>query len=186
MKCLKCSQETGADWKTLCLTHYKNRSPEEMREARQKKLDKKIARMRSKAERLEKEGESKQTAFKSHHGDIAFFTQPANPSSPFGRQRTKIYQRYDEGIKLEIEADELQKKAAYLEKRGAIVKGDAEKARQEKREHQDNLISVGAKVYDFAFREGQIIKVNKKTYTIRFASGFTCTRDKTFVKLIKE
>jgi hypothetical protein len=113
-------------------------------------------------------------------------TQPASPSSPFGRQRERVYKRYDQGIQLLIEAGELRKKAEWLEKRAAVVKGDAERARQEKREQQDKLISVGAKVYDFCYRKGVVTRVNKKTYTIRFTSGFTCARDKTFVELIQD
>ena len=182
MKCLKCNQDTGADWKKLCYTHYKNRSTEEIRQDRQEKLNKKIARLRSKADRLDKAGTDKKAGLDAFRGDIAFFTQPASPSSSFGKQRSKLYNRYDNGIRLQIEADEIREKADWIEKRGVAVKGDAERERQVKREQLDKLISVGSKVYDFAFREGEVIRVNKKTYTIRFASGFTCARDKTFVK----
>ena len=159
---------------------------EDIREYRQNKLNKKVKRLRDRAERLEKIAEQKQSAFNDHRGDIAFLTQPASPSSAFGRQREKIYNKYDQGIKLQIEAKELREKADWMEKRGAIVKGDAEKARQEQRERLDKIISVGSKVYDFAYGEGEVVRVNKKTYTIRFTSGFTCVREKTFVKLIQD
>src|SRR5260221_3330220 len=159
---------------------------EEIRQYRQNKLNKKIERLRRRAERLEKLADEKQAAFNAHRGDIAFLTQPASKSSAFGRQRDRIYKRYDQGIKLQTEANEAREKADYLEKRGAAVKGDAERARQKEREQRDKIISVGSKINDFAYGKGAVIRVNKKTYTIRFSSGFTCTRDKTYVELLKE
>src|SRR5437588_7142057 len=155
---------------------------DDRRQYRQNKLHKKIQRLRNKAETLEKRADKKQAAFNAHRGDIAFLTQPASPSSSFGKQRDRIYKRYDQGLQLLAEAQALREKAKYLERRGAVVKGDAERARQEKRERLDTLISIGSKVYDFCYQEGEVIRVNKKTYTIRFTSGFTCAREKTFVK----
>lgn len=155
---------------------------EQIREYRQAKLERKLARMRAKAERLEKIAEQKQAGFNKYRGDIAFLTQPASPSSSFGKQRARLYGSYDKGIALQVEADELRKKAEWIERRGVAVKGDAERKRQAQREQMDQLIRVGSKVYDFAFREGEVTRVNKKTYTIRFPSGFTCARDKAYVK----
>ena len=157
----------------------------DLRAYRQQKLNRKIQRLRSRAQRLEKIAEEKQAAFNTHRGDIAFLTQPASKSSSFGKHRQKILDRYDKGIELQTEAQKLREKADWLEKRGVVVKGDAQRARQEKREQQDKTISVGSKVYDFAYGEGEIIRLNKKTYTIRFTSGFTCARDKTYVELMK-
>lgn len=190
MKCTKndCNKETGADWKTLCFSHYRNRSVEEIREARQKKLDRKIARMRNKADRLDKDAENKQAEFNSYHGDIAFFTQPnINTSSgrAFTKYREKVLNRHDKGIELQIEADDLRKEADWLEKQGAVVKGDAERKRQAKREAKDKIISVGSRVYDSGVGEGEVIKINKKTYTIKFDRGFTWNQDKSWVELIK-
>ncbi len=159
---------------------------EEIRQYRQNKLNRKIRRLRSRAERLETLADEKQTEFNTHRGDIAFLTQPASKSSAFGRQRDRIYKRYDQGIQLRAEAQELREKADYLEKRGAVVRGDAERARQKKRELLDKIISVGSEIYDFAYGKGVVIRVNKTTYTIRLTSGFTCARDKTYVKLLKE
>ena len=184
MNCINCNQETGATWKTLCRSCWNKRTPDEIRAYRQTKIDKKVSRLKSKAERLQKEADSKLAVMNPYWGDTAFFTQPATPASRFGRQREKIHARYDKGMALSIEADKLKKNAAWLEKQGAVVKGDAERKRQAKREAQDKIISVCSKIYDFCYREGEVIKVNKKTYTIKFTSGFTCTRDKTYVEII--
>ena len=73
---------------------------EDVQQYRQAKLNGKIQRLRKKAERLEKIADQKQAAFHAHRGDIAFLTQPASPSSAFGRQRERIYKSYDKGIAL--------------------------------------------------------------------------------------
>src|SRR5260370_24583496 len=106
---------------------------EDLRQYRQNKLNKKIQRQLSKVERLEKLAEQKQSGFNAHRGDIAFLMQPASKSSSFGKYRDKIYNKYNQGVKLQIEAEELRKKADWMEKRGVAVKGDAERKRQEER-----------------------------------------------------
>src|SRR5438128_10487450 len=125
----------------------------DLREYRQQKRNRKIQRLRERAERLEKIAEGKQAEFNAHRGDIAFLTQPASKASSFGKYRDRIYNKYDQGIKLQIEAKELREKADWLEIRGVAVKGDAERKRQEEREWQDKIISVGSKVYDYCFSE---------------------------------
>ncbi len=131
----------------------------DIRAYRQNKLNKKIQRLRSKAERLEKIAAGKQAAFNVHRGDIAFLTQPASLASSFGKQRQRIVDKYDKGIELQIEAQKLREKADWVEKRGVSVKGDAEAKRQRGREQQDKLISVGSKVYDFAYGAGEVIRL---------------------------
>jgi hypothetical protein len=182
-KCTKCGSDTGADWKTLCRSCWNKRTPEEVRAHRQAKLDKKVARMRAKAERLQKEADSKCAVFDDKWGDIAFWTQPATPSSSFGRQRAKMYTRYNIGLALDAEAEELRKAAEWREKAGVRVKGDAEAQRQLEREKRDKVFTVGSQVYDWIFGDGEIVRVNRKTYTIKFASGGTYTRDKSYIKL---
>jgi hypothetical protein len=181
--CTKCGNDTGASWKTLCRSCWKKRTPEEVRAQRQAKLDKKVARMRGKAERLQKEADSKCAVFDDKWGDIAFWTQPATPSSSFGRQRSRMYARYNKGLELHSEAEELRKDADWKEKAGVRVKGDAEAQRQLEREKRDNVFTVGSQVHDWIFGDGEIVKVNRKTYTIKFASGGTYTRDKSFIQL---
>jgi hypothetical protein len=181
--CTKCGNDTGASWKTLCRSCWKKRTPEEVRAHRQTKLDKKVARLRAKAERVQKEADSKLSVMDQYRGDIAFLTQPAAPGSTFGRQRAKVYAHYDKGLELSTEAAKLKEEADWKEKRGVSVRGDAEAQRQLEREKRDKVFTVGSKVYDRIFGDGEIIKVNRKSYTIKFASGGTYARDKSFVKL---
>jgi hypothetical protein len=181
--CTKCGNDTGAAWKTLCRSCWQKRTPEEVRAHRQAKLEKKVTRMRGKAERLQKEADGKLSVMDQYRGDIAFLTQPAAPGSTFGRQRAKIYARYDKGMELSAEAAKLKEKADWKEKRGVSVRGDAEAQRQREREKRDKVFTVGSQVYDWIFGDGEIVKVNRKTYTIKFASGGTYARDKSFIKL---
>lgn len=88
----------------------------------------------------------------------------------------------DKELGLRAHAQELRDRAERL-KNGVRVAGDAERKRQAVSEKLDQLIFVGSRVEDFCFGEGQVVRINKKTYSIRFASGNVYARDKSFVKL---
>lgn len=185
-KCTKCQADTGADWKTLCRSCWKNQTPEEIRTYRQAKIDRKVARLRKGADKRDEVATGKQAAFKENSKDWAYVTQPninTTGGRAFSRQREKVLDRYDAGIRLQIEADDMREKAEYLERTGAVVKGDAERKRQAEREERDKVYSVGSTVDDWVFGQGVITRVNKKTYTIKFASGGTYARDKSYIKL---
>lgn len=151
------------------------KNEEETRYYRQLKVDKKKERLIKRADKLEAEAESKMTEFNSHRGDHAFMFQPGR--IPY---RDKVVKRYDKGMEMLNEAKETREKAENYHVR---VKGDAEKERQAERDKQDKIIIVNTPVYDFCFGIGIVMKVNKKTYTIKFDDGNQFTRDKTFVKI---
>ena len=153
-----------------------------LRAERQATLDRKVARLRAQAERLERDAEPKMAEFNRLRQDYAWMTQPANPNTGFGKQRQRIVDRYGVGLTMLAEAKELRERADRLEKRGAVVAGDRERKREEQRAHLDTLITKGTRVIDFAFGEGEVVRVNKKTYSVRFASGSTYARDKTYVR----
>lgn len=185
-KCTKCQTDTGAEWKTLCRSCWKKQTPEEIRAYRQAKIDRKVARLRKGADKRDEVADSKQAAFKENSKDWAYVTQPninTTGGRAFSRQREKVLDRYDAGIRLQIEADDMREQAEYLEKTGAVVKGDAERKRQAERDARDKIFTVGSVVVDWSYGRGVIAKVNKKTYTIRFDSEFTATRDKSYIKL---
>lgn len=183
MKCQKCGTETGAEWKTLCYSCYKSRPVEEVRAGRQQKLDRKIARYLAKAQKLEKQAEEKQGEFKECAKDWAWVTQPNIATSrgrAFSRQRERVIAGYENGMRLSVKAQELREHAEGLKTAGVSVKGDAERSRQEKRERADSMYTVGSKVRDWCFGIGEVVKVNKKTYTVRFEKGSQFARDKSF------
>lgn len=152
-----------------------------LRAIRQAKLDRKVERIRAHAERLQKEAGGKMAAFEEYRHDIAFVTQPGH--IPF---REKVMRRYEKGLEMVSEALELEKKADWLERGRARIAGDAERARQAKRDELDKLVSVGSRVYDFSFGEGTVVKVNKKSYSVKYdRSGSTCARDKSYFKVLR-
>lgn len=61
----------------------------------------------------------------------------------------------------------------------------AEQKRQAVREVNDQQIQVGSVVKDAIFGRGIVTKVNQKSYSIKFDSGSTYPRDKSFVKPIE-
>lgn len=157
---------------------------EAIREHRLAKLDRKIARMRAKADRLDRDAESKMSEFNRARGDIAYLTQPAGPRSAFGRQRQLTMDRYGKGLEMQMEAQKLRERADELERHGAVVAGDAERERQRRREAADRIIGVGSTVLDMAYGlSGTVARVNRKTYTIQFET-FREARDKSFVRLL--
>jgi hypothetical protein len=165
MKCIKCNQDTGAAWKTLCRTCWKKQTPDEIRAYRQRKLDKKIAGLKKKADKLDILGKEKTAGLEAYRGDIAFFTQPNINSSKgrsFQRYREKLYSKFYDSVQLQIEADKIKDKAEWLEKSGARVKGDAERKRQAEREEMDTVVKVGDIVHSYLYDMVEIVKINKK------------------------
>jgi len=89
----------------------------------------------------------------------------------------------DRGMRLAMHAQELNQKADRIQ-RSVRVAGDAERKRQAMREKLDAVVHVGSTVNDFAFGIGEVVRVNRKTYSIRYESGSVYAREKTFVKPI--
>ena len=170
---------------TKCYSCYKKKlnamNPEELREHRQEILDRRSEKYEErakkkleKAEKLDKELDP--------YKDWQFVTQPIlvghHSEKRHRNLKRKISNKMDKIQELRNEAKELMEKTG----RKARVKGDAERARQKKREELDKVIVKGSKVVDFAFGLGVVTRVNKKTYTIQFESGGKYAREKTFVK----
>ena len=140
---------------------------QEAGDKRADKYDEWAAKRREKAER---------TIDHNQHytSDIAFNTQPGH--IPI---RARIIKQDDRAFESLNTARRFEEKADSL--RTVRVKGDAEKKRQAKREKLDTLLSKGSRVHDFCFGPGEIIGVYKKSYRIKFDSGGTYARDKSYV-----
>lgn len=185
-KCIKCPQDTGATWKDLCYACWKARPLEEVRAYRQAKIDRKVTRLNKWADSRDAKAENQMSEFNTLRKDWSWLTQPNIPTSSgraFARSRDRVMNRYDAGMKLSIEAGKMREKAEWLQKTGAVVKGDAEKKRQAKRDHMDTLVKVGDVVHSWIVGECTILKINKKTYTVKnHRTGNTFTQDKSFIK----
>jgi hypothetical protein len=188
MNCSKCGNDTGASWKTLCITCWRNRSTEEVRQQRQGKIDRKVERLRKWADSRDTQALGKMSEWKENSKDWAYVTQPNINTSggrAFTRSRERVLNRYDSGIKLSIEADKMRDQAYWLEKRGAVVKGDADRKRQAERDAMDKLVQVGSKLIYPLFAQPlcTVVKINKKTYTVKFDHGSQYALEKSFFQI---
>ena len=149
----------------------------ELRAYRQGQANRKAERVRSWGESKLRQAQELEDSIPEYAHDYAFITQPGHipARARINRKQEKIFQLRKEG-KAQIE------RAERIEKYGGRIKGDAERARESLRARQDEKIGKGSRVYDFCFGEGEVTRVNKKTYSIKFDSGGTYPRDKTYVK----
>jgi predicted GNAT superfamily acetyltransferase len=154
---------------------------EEIRRYRTIKAEVKADRLLAKADRLDAEAERRAAPLEAMRGDTAFFTQPGRIA-----YRDRIFQSYDKSGELAKEAKETRERAEGIMKDKTRVAGDAERRRQAEREALDSVLGKGSRVHDFCFGDGEIVSVHKKSYRIKFDSGGTYARDKTYVRPIKQ
>ena len=174
---------------TLDFDPFRELSREELQERRAEIRNRKAERLearahtrRRKASNLDADVESG-----SNGHDYAFWTQPAMSHNStvraFENHRERLRGKMRKAGGLRSEATELERRAQSLRATPA-VKGDAERARQQYREKQDQIITVGSPVIrpGWAVSDGYVIKVNRKTYTVEWQGGGTYAVDKTFVE----
>lgn len=158
---------------------------EEIRAYRQAKLDRKSDRRQAWADSAVKKADAIDNSLNPYK-DWNFITQPILVGHHSeGRHRNLLKRIHN---KMDREMELRQKAQDHLNHVGAKarVKGDAERHYQAIADKMDTLVTVGSRIYDSCFREGTIVKVNKKTYTIKWDSGSTWTREKYFVRPLKE
>jgi hypothetical protein len=116
------------------------------------------------------------------------WTQPILRGHHSQRRHEKIYERrnsiHEKVNELEAKGKRMLEKAENLERFANTHKGDAEKKREEKRKELDEILSVGDTIYTM-YGAKEILKVNKKTYTIQVSAG-TFTYPKHFVSEYKK
>jgi len=160
----------------FCIEH--ELTTEDIRKFRQESADKKAERLNNKASRLERMANEKQAGFDKYRGDIAFLTQPGH--IPF---RRKLIDRYDKGIELRNEAEKAKERAESISN-SIRVKGDAERKHQAKRDFMTTNVKIGDKVNWMHTKELEVLKINKKTFTLKGDFG-KFTADKCLCSLIK-
>lgn len=120
--------------------------------------------------------------------DFAFWSEPIkighHSEGKHRRARAGFESKMQKSMELRNLAKSHREKADNLESFANRNAGDAEAKRQEKRAEADELFDVGSPVVDWCFGQGIIERVNKNTYSIRFASGYKCARDKSFIKTV--
>jgi hypothetical protein len=148
---------------------------EEIRAFRFAKAERKAARYDDWAEKREAKAHMDLNSHPELRHDWAFITQPGH--IPFRARMNAADQRAIESLD---KAKEMRSKAAGL--RCVRVAGDAERKRQALREKLDTVINKGSRVIDAVFGPGTVKGVYAKSYRIAFDSGFTHSRDKSYVR----
>lgn len=115
------------------------------------------------------------------------WTQPILIGHHSQRRHEKVFEHRDSvmrrSIELDAKAKRFREKAENLLQFANTNKGDAERKRQAKREEVDAIVKVGMYVDSCMYGVGEVLKVNQKTYTMRFPSGFKTTIDKSWIRL---
>jgi hypothetical protein len=168
---------------------FKPMTTEELRAYRQAKAGRRSDRLLKRAYNGKKQAEVLDKQLEPFASDYAFITQPIlvghHSENSFRRLKERIHNKIDKSMTLRNEADDLIERAEYI-RNNVSVKGDAERRRQAKRDANDKIIKVGSKIMDFAFGIGDVVKINKLTYTIKWdKTGMMFTRDKSYIKIIK-
>jgi len=155
---------------------------EEQRKIKKEKAERRAKRIEARARRLLKEAQRIEDSWpKDIIHDIAFITQPGH--IPL---RAKINRQHDKVLRLREEAKRLFEKAENVRTWGSRVKGDAEKEREERRKELDREIQIGSRVFCPLYGWGEILKIHKKSYRVKFDRGFVLTVDKVLFELRKE
>ena len=155
---------------------------EEQRKIKKEKAERKARRVESRARRLLKEAQRIEDSWpKDVIHDIAFNTQPGH--IPL---RARIIRQHDKVLRLREEAKRLLEKAENIRIYGSRIKGDAERAREEKREKLDQEVQIGSRVYCPLYGWGEVLRIYKKSYKVKFDRGFVLTVDKVLCQLERE
>lgn len=141
----------------------------ETRDERQKKLNARVAELRAKASAKEAEAERFNGAVNS---DPAFWTQPACSNAAgrsFARNRDRERARLMKAAEIASEARDLREKADAMEKRGAVMAGDAAAEREIKVAAVE--VIVGQIVNTIHFGPRKVLKVNRKSVLVEGGFG---------------
>lgn len=157
---------------------------ERLRAIRQAKLDRRAERLNARADRLEKLAAA-ETSKVTQYDDFAFWTQPIlighHSEKSHRRLRDRLSASMSKSVQYANEAQELRAAAAPVKAR---IAGDAEQRRQMERDSLDKLVTIGSRVMDFSFGEGTVVRVHKKSYTVKYDRGFQYSRDKSYFRLL--
>jgi hypothetical protein len=83
-------------------------------------------------------------------------------------------------VELQDKAKLYRQRADNLEQFANTNKGDAERKLQAKRNESDERVKIGDLIDTVIYGLRELVKINKKTYTIKFTDGQTTTIDKSF------
>jgi uncharacterized Zn finger protein (UPF0148 family) len=152
---------------------------DEIRAFRTEKAERKAGRYQEWADKREKRAEVALNSHPEYRHDWAFITQPGHIPA-----RARMNAADDRAFESLDIAKGMREKAENI--LNVRVAGDAERKRQANREESDKVFSVGSRVFDYSGGNGEIVKVCKKSYKVKFDRGFTWLVDKSWIRPAKE
>lgn len=138
--------------------------PEVIRNYRQERADRKADRYEGWAEKRHVKADALRKVGASYRHDWAFITQPGHIP-----ERARMNARDERAWEHEKTATRFEQKAASL--RHVVVKGDAERKREVKREKALDWVSVGMEVNDPIYGVGVVKRIHKVSVTLDVARG---------------
>lgn len=155
---------------------------EDIRAFRLAKAEKRAGRLNAKADRLDRIADERQAAFNRGRQDWAWLTQPG-----YIPGRDKALKGFEKGMELQIEAQAARDKAENVIRYKTQVKGDAERARQAKRDYLDSIITTGSRIDSVVFGPGTVTRIYKKSYGVKFDRlDRVISYDKSFCRPLKD
>lgn len=122
--------------------------------------------------------EAKAAALEANHcTDWAFISQPGHLPA-----RARQIAQKERAMELRARAAAHREKAANLNALASRQKGDAESQRQTVRDAMD-AVKAGDTVLTTLYGPRQVVRVNKKTFSVRDSFGGTMTVDKAHCKV---
>lgn len=112
----------------------------------------------------------------NHNRDWAFISQPGHLPG-----RAREMRQTDRAMELRQKAEAYRDKASNLQRLATTQKGDAESARQVERDAKSGY-APGDIVLTILYGPREIVRVNRKTFTVRDSFGGTMTVDKAHCK----
>ncbi len=140
------------------------KDPEEIRAYRIAKAEKKASRYEEWAKKREERATVALNSYPSVRHDWAFITQPGR--IPFRERMNRADNRAYESLD---KAKSMREKAESV--RNVRVKGDAERERQKKIEEIKGWLRVGMTIHAGMYGNGIVVKINKKSCSIKFPDG---------------
>ncbi len=138
--------------------------PNEIRSYRQDAADKRASKLDEWAEKREQAANKQLNTYPEIRHDLAFITQPGR--IPF---RDRMNQADNRALESLTVAQNMRNKADNL--RHVKVAGDAERARQQRRDVALQWLKVGMTVRNPIYSIGTVERINKKTAKVNY-SGF--------------
>jgi hypothetical protein len=160
----------------FCVGHFPT-DVEKIREFRQAKADRRADKYEEWAEKRESKATAQLNSYPEIRHDWAFITQPGH--IPFRARMNRADERAHDSLTV---AEGFRNKAENI--RHVRVKGDAARRDEIKRAEVDSWIQSGMVVDTCHFGQLEVVKVNKKTVTLKGKFSGNFTHDKIFISPI--